>query len=393
MGGTKPNLPTWLLRFGNTYTGYRSKPQAVVSTATNNGLGDIQGVITDANTGEPLPFVSVMASGNNTQLGTQTDFDGYYSIRPLTVGSYTVKVSYVGYNAQQINNVQVNANRLSFLDFTIAQSANVLDAVEVIAYKIPLLQADETSTGATYTNKDIQNLSSSTITRSATFDGKSKKKTQSTSAVSQANISENATNISFDIKLPYTIPNDGKTYVVDVNQYDVPASYRYYCVPKIDPDAFLTAEITNWEELNLLSGEANLFFEGTFVGKSMLNPNRTEDTLFLSLGRDKSIVVDRTKQKDFNKRQFIGSNRLETRQFDIAVRNKKSQAINLTIEDQYPISTDKDIDISVETDKEAKKNTETGAITWDIALPPATEKKLLLKYEVKYPKNKALVLE
>ncbi len=249
----------------------------------------------------------------------------------------------------------------------------------------PLLQADQTSTGSTYNRESRASSTKSTNVN--------KKQKPTAPTISQADINENPTNISFDIKLPYIIPNDGKTYVVDINQYDVPATYRYYCVPKIDPDAFLTAEITNWEELNLLPGEANLFFEGTFVGKSSLNPNRTQDTLFLSLGRDKSIVIERTKQKDFNKRPFIGANRTETRTFEIAIRNKKTQTIHLTLEDQVPLSTDKDIEVEVETDKEAKKNNDTGAVTWELDLPPATEKKLLLKYQVKYPKDRTLVLE
>ncbi len=386
LGGTKPTLPPWQLRFGNTYTGYRpSKAQAVVGAATNTTTGEIRGTVRDAQSGEPLPFVNVSVAINGSMAGAQTDFEGYYSIKPIPAGEYSVKASYVGYNNQQMDKVLVRADKITFLDMQISESSNVLESVEIVAYKVPLLQADETSTGSTYNR---ESRASSTKSTNA-----NKKQKQATFTISQADINENPTNISFDIKLPYTIPNDGKTYVVDINQYDVPATYRYYCVPKIDPDAFLTAEITNWEELNLLPGEANLFFEGTFVGKSSLNPNRTQDTLFLSLGRDKSIVIERTKQKDFNKRPFIGANRTETRTFEIAIRNKKTQTIHLTIEDQVPLSTDKDIEVEVETDKEAKKNNDTGAVTWELDLPPSTEKKLLLKYQVKYPKDRTLVLE
>jgi len=386
LGGTKPTLPPWQLRFGNTYTGYRpSKAQAVVGAATNTTTGEIRGTVRDAQSGEPLPFVNVSVAINGSMAGAQTDFEGYYSIKPIPAGEYSVKASYVGYNNQQMDKVLVRADKITFLDMQISESSNVLESVEIVAYKVPLLQADQTSTGSTYNRESRASSTKSTNVN--------KKQKPTAPTISQADINENPTNISFDIKLPYTIPNDGKTYVVDINQYDVPATYRYYCVPKIDPDAFLTAEITNWEELNLLPGEANLFFEGTFVGKSSLNPNRTQDTLFLSLGRDKSIVIERTKQKDFNKRPFIGANRTETRTFEIAIRNKKTQTIHLTIEDQVPLSTDKDIEVEVETDKEAKKNNDTGAVTWELDLPPSTEKKLLLKYQVKYPKDRTLVLE
>ena len=386
LGGTKPTLPPWQLYFGNTYTGYRpSKAQGIVGAATNTTTGEVRGIVRDAQSGEPLPFVSVVLNLNGKQLGAQTDFEGYYSIKSLTAGTYATKASYVGYDTQQADKTPVLAGKTTFLDFNLDMSDEVLEEVTISSYKEPLLQADQTSTGSTYNRESRASSTKSTNVN--------KKQKPTAPTISQADINENPTNISFDIKLPYTIPNDGKTYVVDINQYDVPATYRYYCVPKIDPDAFLTAEITNWEELNLLPGEANLFFEGTFVGKSSLNPNRTQDTLFLSLGRDKSIVIERTKQKDFNKRPFIGANRTETRTFEIAIRNKKTQTIHLTIEDQVPLSTDKDIEVEVETDKEAKKNNDTGAVTWELDLPPSTEKKLLLKYQVKYPKDRTLVLE
>ena len=400
LGGTKPTLPPWQLRFGNTYTGYRpSKAQAVVGAATNTTGSEIRGTVRDARSGEPLPFVSVVLNLNGTQLGTQTDFDGNYSIKSLTAGTYTAKASYVGYDTQQTDKAVVSANKITFLDFNLNESANLLESVVIAGSRSEstnyYIDGTKARGAATITQEEIKNLPTRNVksikAKSAgVFDSDEKPRAP---IISQADINENPTNISFDIKLPYTIPNDGKTYVVDINQYDVPATYRYYCVPKIDPDAFLTAEITNWEELNLLPGEANLFFEGTFVGKSSLNPNRTQDTLFLSLGRDKSIVVERTKQKDFNKRQFIGANRTETRTFEIAIRNKKTQTIHLTLEDQVPLSTDKDIEVEVETDKEAKQNNDTGAVTWELDLPPATEKKLLLKYQVKYPKSRTLVLE
>ena len=95
--------------------------------------------------------------------------------------------------------------------------------------------------------------------------------------------------------------------------YDLPAFYQYYCVPKIDKDAFLIANIVDWEKYNLLEGEANVFFEDTYVGKTLMDVRYASDTLEISLGRDKKVSVNREKIKDFTNKQFIGNNKEETR--------------------------------------------------------------------------------
>ncbi len=71
--------------------------------------------------------------------------------------------------------------------------------------------------------------------------------------------------------MAYSVKSDSKNHVVELTTYDVPAFYEYYCVPKVDKDAFLLGYITNWEQYNLLEGEANIFFEDTYIGKSILD--------------------------------------------------------------------------------------------------------------------------
>ncbi|MGB4843838.1 MAG: DUF4139 domain-containing protein, partial [Ferruginibacter sp.] len=165
------------------------------------------------------------------------------------------------------------------------------------------------------------------------------------------------------------------------------------CVPKLDQDVFLTAKITDWNDLNLLEGESNLFFEGTFLGKAMINPKTSGDTLNISLGRDKNISVKRTSVKEYSKKQFLGSNKIDYRTFEISIRNNKKQAINLVVEDQFPVSTMKEVEVDKIENKEAELDSETGKLKWTIQLAPGKEKKVDFKYAVKYPKNNSIVLE
>jgi uncharacterized protein (TIGR02231 family) len=197
----------------------------------------------------------------------------------------------------------------------------------------------------------------------------------------------------YEIKEPYTILNDGKTYMADIDGYEVKAQYEYYAAPKIEADAFLTAKIIDWQELNLLPGEANIFFEGTFLGKSLLDVANAGDTLNLSLGKDKGVVVKRTLLKDFSSKRFIGSNKTDTRQYEIVVRNNKQQSINIVVEDQFPVSTQKEIEVQDRKYDGARLDDDTQKITWQMAVDTKKENKVNFKYEVKYPKDKVLQLD
>jgi uncharacterized protein (TIGR02231 family) len=196
----------------------------------------------------------------------------------------------------------------------------------------------------------------------------------------------------FDIELPYTIASDNRFYNVDVKTLQIPTTYTYYVVPKLDKDAFLFGEITDWEQYNLLAGESNVFFENTYVGKTVLNTDELGDTLRISLGRDKNIGVERTKMRDFSKRNFLGDRKSDSRAYEIKIRNKKKTPINLIVEDQIPLTTDKSIEIESEA-KNAAIDAATGKVIWRInALKPSGEQKMQVQYTVRYPKNVVLNL-
>lgn len=192
----------------------------------------------------------------------------------------------------------------------------------------------------------------------------------------------------FDISLPYSVASSSKPTVVDIRKYDVKANYLYASAPKLDNDAFLLAKVTGWEEYNLLPGEANIFFEGTFVGKSYIDPTSVKDTLSVSLGRDKRIVVKREKLKDLTSRNFIGSTKKETFAYELTARNTKSESIKIVLEDQIPVSQNSQIEVNVLEYGGAKFNKDSGKLSWEMELKPNETRKLTYKFEVKYPKDK-----
>lgn len=201
---------------------------------------------------------------------------------------------------------------------------------------------------------------------------------------------ETAVNTEFVIALPYTVASSNKPTLVDIGRHELQASYQYAVAPKLDGDAFLMARATGWEELSLLPGEASVFFEGTYVGKTFIDPSQIRDTLSLSLGRDKRIVVKREKVKDFTSRKSIGGSIRETRAFEISVRNSRQEPVTIVVEDQVPVSRNTQIEVAVTDVGGAQWNRDTGKLSWIMTLQPSEMKKVFFKYEVKYPKDKPI---
>ncbi|MEW6467400.1 MAG: DUF4139 domain-containing protein [Bacteroidota bacterium] len=222
-------------------------------------------------------------------------------------------------------------------------------------------------------------------------DVKPKQKTNtSTTTANFTVMNDNSTNVSFEITIPYTVPSDAKKYVVSVQEMSLPAQYKYYCAPKLDKDAFLLAKITGWDKYNLISGEANIFYEGTYVGKSYLNTKTTNDTLDISLGRDKNIVVTRTKLVEQCDKKTIGLTKKETIVYEVSVRNKKKTEIEIDIDDQVPVSQNKDIEVELLESSSAKYDAVTGKLSWNFKLKPGETQKVKLGFSIKYPKDKVL---
>ncbi|MBJ2123738.1 DUF4139 domain-containing protein [Flavobacterium sp. IB48] len=205
-------------------------------------------------------------------------------------------------------------------------------------------------------------------------------------------VAENQLNIAFDIDIPYDILSNGKVHSVSLKEIKLPATYKYYAAPKVENEAFLLAEIADYSKYNLLQGEANIIFEGMYVGKTFIEPSQTSDTLNLSMGRDKKVSIKREKVADKSGTKFLSSRKEQTFTYDITVRNNKKELVELLLKDQYPLTTNKEIEVELLQSDSAKVNSETGILTWQLQLKPNETKKIRISYRVKYPKDQVLNL-
>ena len=357
ISGVAPELKTYFLNYNTLPPKYKLIANSV------------SGRVTDTK-GEPLPGTTVVVQG--TTIGTVTDLEGKYTIT-IPNNASQLNYSFIGFNSQTLPITG------SIVNVALEESVMALEEVAVVGY-------------GTQKKLSISNVLQGKVAGVSADKPNIKIRGTSSLAIPTAQI-ENQTTVNFEIKTPYTIKSDNKNYTVDIEFYDLPAIYQYYCVPKIDKDAFLIAKIIDWEKYSLLEGEANVFFEETYVGKTLLDVRYASDTLEISLGRDKKVAVNREKIKDFTTKQFIGNKKEEARTWKTTVKNNKNQEINMIVLDQVPVSTAEDIEVNVLNTSGAKHDIETGEIKWEFTLNPVDKKELDLKYSVKYPKFRNLVVE
>jgi uncharacterized protein (TIGR02231 family) len=321
--------------------------------------GKVTGRVYDIQDGSPIPGVTVMVKG--TTIATSTDLTGSYSI---SVKSGNILVySFIG-----MRQVNTNADNPVINIGMQAESVN-MEEVVVTAYGVSG-EYDDMPSQAKAKPRPATNL-----------------EIESNDQQQIRSVKEYA------ISMPMSMPSDGKQYNLVIGGETIKAEYEFHTTPKLDRDAFLVAKIINWQDYDLLNATAGIFYEGTFTGKTTLSASMATDTLDISLGRDKSILIERKKAKDFTTNQFMGSNRTVQRAWEISLRNNKKQPVTLIIFDQYPVSMEKDIEVDLVDNGGAKVDKETGILRWEVILDPGQVKKLNFKYSVKYPKERILTIE
>jgi len=320
--------------------------------------GSVSGRVVDQR-GEGIPGATVLVKG--TTIGTSTDLDGSYSITVPGKNGRLV-FSFIGMRPEEkpINSSIVNVQ--------LYEDSQSLQEVVITGYGSSNKKA---LTG-------LRGTASPALADAQTI---------------QTTFQENQTTVEIEVTEPYTIKSNGERTLVDLQAYQIPATYQYSAIPKLDKDAFLIAEINDWSKYSLLQGESNLYFEEGFVGKSILDATSLQDTLGISMGRDRSIVVDRKKNEEFSQKRSIGSNITESRQYEILIRNNKSQPISLKVTDQIPISVNSEIQVEAKELSGGKLDPNTGFIEWEVPLKAGEQKTLVFGYEVKYPKREKVILD
>ena len=359
-----PELRTYWLDYG------RQAPQY----DQDDEDAGVSGVVTDEER-EPLIGCNVQVVG--TKLSTVTDFEGHYSIT-LPKDKKQLRFSYVGYESKT---VRVSG---STLNVRMKEDENTLQEVAVVAYGLngKVASGLQTSKRAARKEREMAPMEDAEYAESL-----------EESEMMEVEEQKAQFGYEFDIKQPLTLLSNGKVTVTEIARYQLPASYQYVGVPRADREAFLVADATGWTSYSLLEGEANIYFDNSFVGKTIIDPTVPSDTLHFSLGRDSGIRIQRIKVADKSTRKLLASHQEQAMAWRIMVKNTRNENVNMTLKDQIPVSQNSGITVTTEELSGGNLDKENGYITWQLNLQPNEQRELLVQYRVKYPKNRRLVVE
>lgn len=208
-------------------------------------------------------------------------------------------------------------------------------------------------------------------------------------------LQENEVEASYNIALPYTVCGNGKAQMIELKKHEIKAGYHYYAAPKLSDETYLMASLTDWEQYRLLPGPASVSYNGTYVGKTQLHTGTTNKSLLLTLATEPRISVKREKRTNYSSTRTLGNNTTETRSYTLSVRNNTSKPVSLSLNEQYPVSTNKDMEINLGevTPPASTDKTESGLLTWNLELAAGESKTFTVTYSVKHPKERKINLD
>lgn len=336
----KPELGRYVIPSGS-YVG-----RNVRATDYSNPYVKIMGVVRDKK--GPLKGVLVTCADDRK---TQTDENGFYEL--LVPVDERVKFNYSGYSTTSCyaegKNVMVRNVNMDEVNSKVSESEvdqrflNYIEQNRIISVSQSLMGSDMES-----------NIPQMAIRNTvASIEGKN------------------------------TVPADGADHEVVVKDLSVDAEYNYYAVPKLSKDVYLVASIPNWKKLDLLDGSVKLFLNNMYMGESFINARQTEDTLNLSIGKDKELAVDRKDMRTYSSKNLIKTSDKVEREWMITVKNNKSESVKVTVEDQFPVSTNEDIKVELLDNGGAAVDEKEGKLTWKLNLKPGEKRELKFSYSVK----------
>ncbi len=288
----KPILAAHYLNFGQRKS-YQSQVEKR-KYSYNPTVRTVTGIVTDES-GQALPGCSVAVKG--TKIGTQTDFDGQYSIN--VENGQELVFSYIGYKSNEIPIFS------SIINSRLEEDAQALEEVVAIGYgssnsdfsrvfqgKVSGVQIRGNSSileisqplyiidGVPVENfvegdldaNEIQHIEVLKDATSAAIYGNRAANGIIIISTKKSTINEYMISTKFEIKKLYAITSNGDITAIEINTYKLEANYEFFAAPIINENVFLTATFKDWEKLNLLPGEANIYFNGAYAGKTTIDP-------------------------------------------------------------------------------------------------------------------------
>lgn len=389
----EPSISPWYINYNNTPQKYTQTTKKL-PTVDYSGQ-KIRGEVIDASTGLSLPFAKITFP-SNPNVGAITDFEGKFEV--IVPKSETqIKATFVGYDQQQQS---INSAYIKF--FLKPQAVELMEVqVQLASKSINKELYSVNGVAASYADGEYALSRSDIATRGSRAkkgkiivdkDGGSDQNKDYAPSVTTI-VEKKDLRMEYSILSKMSIPTDGMDHKLSIASFDLNANYEYHAIPKIDPNVYLSAQVSGWEKLNLLSGESNIYFDGTFLGKSYLDASTTKDTLSFSFGKDAKMKIERTRIKEKSKQRLLNNRQKFEVSWELKLKNNGGAVIPVIIKDQFPISSNADIKVKEGEVGEGKIDENTKIITWNFKNGIPTSQVITFDYSVDYQHGIRLYLE
>lgn len=355
---SKPNLQPWYIdgtqgRAGGATT-VASANAWLKAQPYNPTVREVRGQLYDAN-GLPLVGATVMsADGRNRAV---TDINGFYNLQ-VPQGTTALSYQSVGYAVETMN-----------------ISSPVMNVSLAPAMALDMLSIEEMAVA--------EDGSESLFGRSSSR----RREVQEDLSFVAVDIAHSPTQTRFNVAATYDIPSDGHPHAVRIQDHNLEAEYLHQCAPKLDPQVYLTAMFTDWEDLDLMNGRMHVYFGDDYVGESQLRLDFVEDTLAISLGPDPNIVVRRKRTLREDKIGAFTGKKEFNREYTFTVINRKKSDIHLQLEDQLPLVRTEEIVIDRLKLDGATVHEASGQVVWDMVVKAGDTDERKLRYVIQSPRE------
>ncbi|MCF8413985.1 MAG: mucoidy inhibitor MuiA family protein [Melioribacteraceae bacterium] len=200
-------------------------------------------------------------------------------------------------------------------------------------------------------------------------------------------VDNNQLSVDYIPQVIFEIPSDNKPHIVMLQNSEAQGVYKFYGVPKYDSKAFLVAEVKNFDLSTYIAGNANVFYDGSFIGKTYINPDAIIDDWQISFGKDNRVNIEKKLVKDFSDNEFLGGDKERIFTYEYKITNNKGRDLELIVEDNIPVAQNEDIEVELIEISSAKYNKKLGKLEWKLNIPNGGSKTIPLKYSVTYPKD------
>ena len=206
--------------------------------------------------------------------------------------------------------------------------------------------------------------------------------------VAVAEVVDSGTAVTFAIAGKIDIPSDGSPHKTTLSQHKFDPQIDYLAIPKHTDAVYRRAKIMNASDTPYLPGQANLFVNDAYIGRTQMEYTPTSGEIELLLGVEERITIERELVKRDVDKRFLRDERQLRYGYRIKIKNLLAEAAKMQVEDQIPVSRHEQIKVKMEdVQPEPVERSDLNELKWRMALEPGVEKIIQYEFSVQHPRD------